>query len=128
MVERQRDRATGHVTGQVGMSDDGLPIFACQNCGWSRVGGRPRYWESSCPPGAHNGYRGARYLRDTPFASVREWRRAMIDAIPDEEKCGICKGDGRTVILASNGGVSETPTCWACQGSGSKRPGGRVHT
>lgn len=77
--------------------------------------------ESNIGPSPENGYRGARFLRDTPYSTVREWRRTMIDVIPHGERCGICEGDGRTVILASNGGVSETPPCWACGGSGRRK-------
>lgn len=69
-------------------------------------------------PGPESGYRGARYLRDTPFASVSQWRQAMIDAIPKDERCEKCKGDGRTPIYASNGGLSEFERCWPCQGTG----------
>lgn len=72
-------------------------------------------------PTPENGYRGARHLRDTPYTSVTEWRRAMIAAIPDAEKCPKCLGDGRGVILASNGGVGEVVCCWPCDGSGRKR-------
>lgn len=70
---------------------------------------------------AANGYRGARYLRDTPYSSVTEWRRAMIAAIPDAEKCPECSGSGADVILASNGGVGEVVSCWPCEGTGRRR-------
>ncbi len=69
-------------------------------------------------PGVANGYRGARYLRDTPYATVREWRRAQVEAIPEAERCPACKGDGRTPIYASNGGLSEFERCWPCSGTG----------
>ena len=68
-------------------------------------------------PGEHNGFRGARFLRDTPYATVREWSQAIIAAIPEDERCGVCEGHGREVIRASNGGVGEVTTCWACQGT-----------
>lgn len=76
-------------------------------------------------PSAANGFKGARYLRDTPYASVTEWRRAMIAAIPDAERCPKCSGSGRDVILASNGGVGEVVRCWPCNGSG-RRPVARA--
>ena len=69
-------------------------------------------------PGPENGYRGARFLRDTPFNTVSEWRQAMIDAIPEAERCPLCEGDGRKPIYASNGGLSEFEQCWPCQGTG----------
>ncbi len=72
-------------------------------------------------PSAANGYKGARYLRDTPYTTISEWRRAIIAAIPDEEKCLKCKGSGADVILASNGGVGEVVRCWPCQGSGRRK-------
>jgi hypothetical protein len=68
-------------------------------------------------PGPQNGYVGARYLRDTPYKSISEWSRAILDAIPEDERCGVCEGRGLTVIYASNGGASEFPRCWACGGS-----------
>lgn len=71
-------------------------------------------------PSPENGYRGARYLRDTPYSSVTEWRRAMIAAIPEAERCEKCKGGGRDVIRASNGGVGESVRCWPCSGTGRK--------
>lgn len=72
-------------------------------------------------PSAANGYRGARYLRDTPFSTVTEWRRAIIAAIPEADRCAKCQGGGRDVILASNGGVGEVVPCWPCGGTG-RRP------
>lgn len=71
----------------------------------------------SSTPGALNGYQGARYLRDTPYQTVSEWQRAILAAIPEDERCPICEGRGRTVILASNGGPGEFPVCWSCLGS-----------
>lgn len=72
-------------------------------------------------PSERNGFKGARFLRDTPYKSVSEWRRAMINAIPPEERCEKCKGSGQDVILASNGGVGEIVSCWPCEGSGRKK-------
>ncbi len=69
-------------------------------------------------PTAANGYKGARYLRDTPYATVTEWRRATVAAIPEHERCEKCSGTGRDVILASNGGVGEVVACWPCSGTG----------
>jgi hypothetical protein len=74
-------------------------------------------------PTAADGYRGARFLRDTPYSTITEWRRAMIDAIPDDEKCPACSGSGADVILASNGGVGEVVNCWPCEGTGRRRKG-----
>lgn len=71
-------------------------------------------------PSEGNGYKGARFLRDTPYASVSEWRRAQIAAIPPEERCTACRGSGADVILASNGGVGEVVRCWPCNGTGRK--------
>lgn len=67
-----------------------------------------------------NGYKGARFLRDTPYSTVTEWRRATIAAIPENERCPSCKGSGADVIIASNGGVGEVVNCWPCSGSGRK--------
>lgn len=67
-------------------------------------------------PGPENGYAGARYLRDTPYPTISDWSRAIVAAIPEDERCPICKGHGRTVIYAGNGGPSEFPTCWSCGG------------
>lgn len=81
-------------------------------------------------PNAENGYRGARFLRDTPYATVREWRRAQIAAIPEDERCGKCSGTGTSLILASNGGPSEVERCWPCEGTGrapTKTPEGGSH-
>lgn len=49
MLSRERDDATGHVTGQVSVSDDGLEMYACENCGWARVGARPDHTDVPCP-------------------------------------------------------------------------------
>lgn len=68
-------------------------------------------------PSAANGFRGARFLRDTPYSTVTKWQQAILDAIPEDERCPICEGKGREVILASNGGVGEVTSCWACGGS-----------
>lgn len=70
------------------------------------------------PDGTATGYRNARYLRDTPFKTVTEWRQAMLAAIPQEQRCVACSGSGRDVILASNGGVGEVVRCWPCGGTG----------
>lgn len=76
--------------------------------------------QTSVGPCEANGYRGARYLRDTPYKTVTEWGRAIIAAIPEAERCGKCKGSGEDVILASNGGVGEVVRCGWCEGSGRK--------
>jgi hypothetical protein len=65
-------------------------------------------------PSESNGYAGARFLRDTPYKSVTEWSRAIIDAIPEDERCPVCEGKGVEVIYAQNGGLSELAPCWAC--------------
>ncbi len=73
-----------------------------------------------------DGYASARYLWETPYATITEWRRAMIAAIPEAERCGACSGSGCDVILASNGGVGEVVRCWPCQGTGAQRHQRRV--
>jgi hypothetical protein len=73
--------------------------------------------EGTRTPGSHNGYAGARFLRETPYATVTEWSRAILAAIPEAERCPICEGTGNEVIFASNGGVGEVARCWACGGS-----------
>lgn len=78
----------------------------------------PQPRESNDEPSEANGFKGARYLRDTPYASVAEWGRAQVAAIPEVSRCTKCKGTGSGVILASNGGVSEVVRCWPCGGSG----------
>lgn len=74
--------------------------------------------ERSAPEGEATGYRSARFLRDTPYKSVTEWRRAMIAAIPEADRCVKCSGSGADVIRASNGGIGEIVRCWPCQGTG----------
>lgn len=69
---------------------------------------------------ASDGYKAARFIAHTPFSTMREWRQAMIDAIPEAERCENCNGSGADVILASNGGVGEVVSCWPCNGTGRK--------
>jgi hypothetical protein len=71
--------------------------------------------------GPADGYAKAKFLRDTPFSTVREWRQATIGAIPEAERCPKCSGSGADVILASNGGVGEIVNCWPCEGTGRKK-------
>jgi hypothetical protein len=82
---------------------------------------RDQNTEQVVSPGPENGYKGARYLRDTPYKSVTKWRRAQIAAIPETDRCEKCKGSGQDVILASNGGIGEVVSCWPCEGTGRKR-------
>lgn len=72
-------------------------------------------------PGPENGYKGARFLWETPYATVTEWRTAQIEAIPEAERCPRCGGSGRRAIYASNGGLSEYEQCWTCEGTGRPR-------
>lgn len=72
---------------------------------------------------ATDGYRHAERLSDTPFATVREWKEAVIAAIPEANRCPKCKGSGSDVILATNGGVGEVVPCWPCSGTGRKPKG-----
>jgi hypothetical protein len=65
-----------------------------------------------------DGYAAAQFIWQTPYKTITEWRRAMIAAIPEAERCTKCKGSGSDVILASNGGVGEVVRCWPCQGTG----------
>lgn len=73
--------------------------------------------QQSDAPGPENGYAGAQFLRDTPYGSISEWSRAIMDSIPEDERCGGCDGRGITVLYASNGGPSEFPPCCICGGS-----------
>lgn len=73
--------------------------------------------------GPDDGYMAAQYLWQTPYATVREWSAAKVAAIPEGERCPACKGTGRDVILASNGGVGEVVRCWPCNGT--RRKGAR---
>lgn len=70
-----------------------------------------------------DGYTAAKFLWQTPYKTITEWRRAMIDAIPEGERCAKCKGSGQDVILASNGGVGEVVSCWPCSGTGRRQHG-----
>jgi hypothetical protein len=38
----------GHLTVQISVSDDGLPMYRCRYCGWRRVGSRPDHKDAPC--------------------------------------------------------------------------------